>query len=341
MAEWRSLGLDFVTLRVFKAAVEEQSFIGAAEREHLAASAISRRIAEMEARLGIELLRRHDRGVEPTQAGRVLMRHLESLFDIVAVTLSDLESLTQGKTGEVRLVASISMITSIFPKLLGQIRSCHPDLDLRLEQGNSEDILVSLNRGTADIGFVSGVAAPEDMTSYEFLVEPLEVVLSPAHPLATRGAGLAFADLDRCDYVALRDNLALQHLISRKAVGTGVELRTTVVVDGFDSLAKYVDVGMGIAIMPKFHADAARATYDVALCMYHDQALIPAKALGFDDSVNATLGLPFIRTSPDHGTAFAIAGKGEARPDSMIAAIRMAGEAVANRKAFAAAACLA
>nr|WP_314087926.1 4-hydroxythreonine-4-phosphate dehydrogenase PdxA [uncultured Shinella sp.] len=72
-----------------------------------------------------------------------------------------------------------------------------------------------------------------------------------------------------------------------------------------------------------FH-DAARVTYDVALCMYHDQALIPAKALGFDDSVNATLGLPFIRTSPDHGTAFAIAGKGIARPDSLLAALRLA-----------------
>ena len=72
-----------------------------------------------------------------------------------------------------------------------------------------------------------------------------------------------------------------------------------------------------------FH-DAARATYDVALCMYHDQALIPAKALGFDDSVNATLGLPFIRTSPDHGTAFAIAGKSVAKPDSLLAAIRLA-----------------
>ncbi|AOF89924.1 4-hydroxythreonine-4-phosphate dehydrogenase PdxA [Sinorhizobium sp. RAC02] len=72
-----------------------------------------------------------------------------------------------------------------------------------------------------------------------------------------------------------------------------------------------------------FH-DAARATYDVAICMYHDQALIPAKALGFDDSVNATLGLPFIRTSPDHGTAFAIAGKGVAKPDSLLAAIRLA-----------------
>ncbi|MFZ2100774.1 MAG: 4-hydroxythreonine-4-phosphate dehydrogenase PdxA [Oricola sp.] len=74
-----------------------------------------------------------------------------------------------------------------------------------------------------------------------------------------------------------------------------------------------------------FH-DRARATYDAAICMYHDQALIPAKALGFDDSVNVTLGLPFIRTSPDHGTAFEIAGTGKALPDSFIAALRMAAQ---------------
>lgn len=72
-----------------------------------------------------------------------------------------------------------------------------------------------------------------------------------------------------------------------------------------------------------FHA-AARTGYDVAVCMYHDQALIPAKALDFDEGVNVTLGLPFVRTSPDHGTAFAIAGTGAARPDSFIAALRMA-----------------
>ncbi|MBB5721969.1 4-hydroxythreonine-4-phosphate dehydrogenase [Loktanella ponticola] len=72
-----------------------------------------------------------------------------------------------------------------------------------------------------------------------------------------------------------------------------------------------------------FHA-AARQNYDVAVCMYHDQALIPVKTLGFDTGVNVTLGLPFIRTSPDHGTAFDIAGKGLANPSSMIAAIRMA-----------------
>lgn len=74
-----------------------------------------------------------------------------------------------------------------------------------------------------------------------------------------------------------------------------------------------------------------RGQYDVALCMYHDQALIPLKALEFDSGVNVTLGLPIIRTSPDHGTAFDIAGKGLADPGAMIAAIRMAGECAARR----------
>jgi 4-hydroxythreonine-4-phosphate dehydrogenase len=74
-----------------------------------------------------------------------------------------------------------------------------------------------------------------------------------------------------------------------------------------------------------FH-DEARSRYDVAICMYHDQALIPAKALGFDDSVNVTLGLPFVRTSPDHGTAFGIAGTGLAREHSLVAALKLAAQ---------------
>jgi 4-hydroxythreonine-4-phosphate dehydrogenase len=76
-----------------------------------------------------------------------------------------------------------------------------------------------------------------------------------------------------------------------------------------------------------------RATYDVAIAMYHDQALVPLKALDFDQGVNVTLGLPIVRTSPDHGTAFDIAGKGIADPGAMIAAIRMAGEIAARRAA--------
>ncbi len=79
-----------------------------------------------------------------------------------------------------------------------------------------------------------------------------------------------------------------------------------------------------------FHP-AARARYDAAICMYHDQALIPIKTLDFSGGVNVTLGLPFVRTSPDHGTAFDIAGRGVADATSMIAALRMARDMSAAR----------
>ena len=94
----------------------------------------------------------------------------------------------------------------------------------------------------------------------------------------------------------------------------------------------------GMAIVGPMSADTmfharARAGYDVAVCMYHDQALIPIKTLDFDGGVNVTLGLPFIRTSPDHGTACDIAGRGLARPDSMIAALRLARDMALARQA--------
>ena len=79
-----------------------------------------------------------------------------------------------------------------------------------------------------------------------------------------------------------------------------------------------------------FHAEA-RASYDAAVCLYHDQALIPVKTLDFWGGVNVTLGLPIVRTSPDHGTGFDIAGRGIARPDSLIAALRIAGQMATAR----------
>lgn len=96
--------------------------------------------------------------------------------------------------------------------------------------------------------------------------------------------------------------------------------------------AEDIDAFGPLAADTMFHAHA-RAQYDAAVCMYHDQALIPLKTLHFDAGVNVTLGLPIIRTSPDHGTAFDIAGKGLARADAMIAAIRLAGDCALRRAA--------
>ncbi|HEX2151338.1 MAG TPA: 4-hydroxythreonine-4-phosphate dehydrogenase PdxA [Stellaceae bacterium] len=91
-----------------------------------------------------------------------------------------------------------------------------------------------------------------------------------------------------------------------------------------------IDARGPLAADTMFHAPARRG-YDAALCMYHDQALIPVKTLDFDAAVNVTLGLPFVRTSPDHGTAFDIAGSGSARPDSLMAALKLAA-AMAERR---------
>jgi 4-hydroxythreonine-4-phosphate dehydrogenase len=94
--------------------------------------------------------------------------------------------------------------------------------------------------------------------------------------------------------------------------------------------AEGIDVTGPMAADTMFHP-RARETYDVAICLYHDQALIPLKTLHFDEGVNMTLGLPIVRTAPDHGTAFDIAGTGQANPGAMIAAIRMAASATQCR----------
>ncbi len=94
--------------------------------------------------------------------------------------------------------------------------------------------------------------------------------------------------------------------------------------------AEGIDAVGPLAADTMFHA-RARATYDAAICAYHDQALVALKTLHFDEGVNMTLGLPIVRASPDHGTAFGIAGQDQAEPGAMIAAIRMAGQAAEKR----------
>ena len=103
----------------------------------------------------------------------------------------------------------------------------------------------------------------------------------------------------------------------------GEEDRTIVAPAVARLVAEGIDARGPLPADSMFH-ERARASYDAALCMYHDQALIPIKTLAFDHAVNVTLGLPFVRTSPDHGTAFDIAGTGSADPTSLVAALRLA-----------------
>jgi 4-hydroxythreonine-4-phosphate dehydrogenase len=143
-------------------------------------------------------------------------------------------------------------------------------------------------------------------------------------------ARIVVADL-KARFAVARPRLAISGLNPHAGEegSLGIEEQTiiapaieTLLRDGFD-------VKGPLPADTMFH-EAARKTYDCAICMVHDQALIPAKTLAFDDAVNVTLGLPFIRTSPDHGTAFDIAGSGRANPSSLIAALRLAARMAAT-----------
>ncbi len=145
--------------------------------------------------------------------------------------------------------------------------------------------------------------------SSELVVETGRIV---AHDLATR-------------FKLAHPRLAIAGLNPHAGEGgtLGEEDRTIVAPAVARLVSEGIDAKGPLAADSMFH-ERARASYDAALCMYHDQALIPIKTLAFDHAVNVTLGLPFVRTSPDHGTAFDIAGTGSADPTSLVAAVRLA-----------------
>ena len=162
--------------------------------------------------------------------------------------------------------------------------------------------------------------------------------LAQAPALATRErilhAGLVAAEALARDFGVASPRIAVAGLNPHAGEGgaLGREEIVSVAPAVADLRARGVDARGPLPADTLFHREARRS-YDAALCLYHDQALIPVKMLDFWGGVNVTLGLPIVRTSPDHRTAFDIAGKGLARPQSLIAAIRLAAEIAARRRA--------
>ena len=193
---------------------------------------------------------------------------------------------------------------------------------------------------TEYLGELAGVASPVMMLACPQLrVVPVTIHL-PLREAIVRLSQAAIVHAGRVTHAALVRDFALEapviavaglnpHAGEQGALGREdgeviapaiAELRS----EGVDARGPFAADAM-------FHM-AARQGYDAALCMYHDQALIPVKTIDFDGAVNVTLGLPFIRTSPDHGTAFDIAGSGVARADSLLAALRLAAEMAERRR---------
>jgi 4-hydroxythreonine-4-phosphate dehydrogenase len=193
--------------------------------------------------------------------------------------------------------------------------------------------------------FLGALAELEAPPAMMLAAEELRVVPVTIHrPLAEVPKTLTTAEILRIgkitaaalarDFGVAKPRLAVAGLNPHAGeAGSMGDEDETIVAPAVDALRSAgIDAAGPLPADTMFHA-AARARYDAAICMYHDQALIPIKTLAFDRAVNVTLGLPFIRTSPDHGTALDIAGKGVASPDSLIAALKMAAAMARFRQA--------
>ncbi len=157
----------------------------------------------------------------------------------------------------------------------------------------------------------------------------IDLVLAKARATA-RGLARNFGiNAPRLAFAGLNPHAGEGGAIGREEIDILIPAIAQLKAEGIDATGPFAADTM-------FHA-RARATYDAAICLYHDQALVPLKTLHFDEGVNLTLGLPIVRTSPDHGTAFGIAGQDQAEPGAMIAAIRMAAQAAEHRVVYEAA----
>ena len=182
-------------------------------------------------------------------------------------------------------------------------------------------------------GPVMMLAARDLRVALVTIHEPLARVPSLITQARIVHVGQVVAEALRRDFDIERPRLVVAGLNPHAGEGGALgQEEVTIVAPAVASLRELgVDARGPLPADSLFH-DAARTTYDAALCLYHDQALIPVKMLDFWGGVNLTLGLPVVRTSPDHGTAFDIAGKGIARADSLIAAIHLAAEIAARRR---------
>lgn len=253
--------LDPVTLRHFVAVCEEGSIARAAQREALVASALSKRIGALEAELGVPLLLRRRRGVEPSPAGEALLARAREVLGALERVRTEVGAFAQGVQGSVRVLASPSVLAEHLPEDIGRFVATHPGLRVSLDERVSQEIVRSLREGAADLGVLWDAADSSGLLMLPYRSDHLCVAMAPSHPLARRPS-LRFADTLDEPSVGVAPSGLMDHLLRRQAALLGGLPQHRIQVSSMDAACRIVAAGLGIAILPREvavpHAGAGR-----------------------------------------------------------------------------------
>ena len=242
--------LDPVSLRLFVAVMEENAIARAAAREHIAPSAASRRLAELEDTLQVELFTRSNRGTEPTAAAYTLLNLARGVLNDLDGIAAQMLEYGAGVRGQVRVVANISAITQFLPGELQRFLAQHPQVDVRLQEQISTAIAHSVAENAADIGILNDGIYGERLTLLPYRTDELVLVVPTGHPLARRKS-VRLTDALAFDFVGMHPGSAINNQLTRAAAEAQLPLKLRIQVTGYDALCLMVAAGLGVGVMPR------------------------------------------------------------------------------------------
>ncbi|MES2362073.1 MAG: LysR family transcriptional regulator [Pseudomonadota bacterium] len=250
MATYNLARFDLVSIRLAVACAQTGSLTAAARNSHLALAAASRRIRELENALGDTLFERHTRGLLPTPAGRVFVKHGLALLQTMEQLGGELADLRQGIARHISLCASSAAISQFLPPLLARYGEMHPQIRLDLEEQVSHAVVSTLREGRADVAvFVEGPDTT-GLDTHVFRHDELVLVLPATHRFAKGKKPIAFAELLDEEWISLTSGAAMLQTQQEAALAAGRPLKLRMQVRSFDAVCNLVASGLGIAILP-------------------------------------------------------------------------------------------
>ncbi|MDA8447124.1 LysR family transcriptional regulator [Paracidovorax valerianellae] len=243
--------IDLTSLQLFVAVCELGSIGRAAEREFIAASAVSKRLSDLETAVDTALLYRHSRGVTLTPAGESLLHHARTVLFGLERMQGELSEYADGVRGHVRMHANISAIVQFLPEDLGAFARAHSQVKIDLQEHLSPDVLQAVREGAADLGLChTGTAAdPEGLQSRPYRRDRLVLVVPRGHILY-RESAIKFEALLDWDIVGLQANSSISLAMQQAAARAGRPLRQRIQVTGLDAMCRMIDNGLGIGLLP-------------------------------------------------------------------------------------------